>query len=126
MRARPLSFVVFAAWPLFVGCAHHGKNQYAFAPPYAPPVYPQPASFSQAPAATMPPAAAPVGAAAPPAGIAAAPCPPPTTASAAHISPCPPGEYIVGETVVSGEMPCPNIGEVIVADGQSPPCPPGP
>lgn len=125
MRVRPSWPLVMAVSLAGVGCAHHGKNQYAFAPPYAPPVYPQPASFSQPPGATMPPAAAPgtVATAPPAAGVPGAPCPPPTTVSAPHGSPCPPGEYIVGGTVVSGEMPCAQAGEVIVADGHTPPCP---
>lgn len=122
---RRLSWsALVAVWPLVIGCAHHGKNQYAYAPPYAPPVYPQPASFSQAPVATMPVAATSVAAGATPAvGMAGAPCPPPTTASTPQTSPCPPGEYIVGNVVVNGEIPCPNTGEVVVADGHTPPCP---
>jgi len=91
------------------GCAHHKKDQYAFAPPYAPPVYPQPASYQQ-------PVAPPViaGGAAPPAAVvgaptpAGAPCDPvPQGAVMTAGSPCPPGEYIVPGSMVGGEIPCP-------------------
>lgn len=93
------------------GCAHHQKNQYAYAPPYAPPVYPQPASFSQPPVTGVPPVAAVGPAVAAPTaplapGMNAAPCPP-ETVTAAQTSPCPPGEYIVPGSMVNGEMPCP-------------------
>jgi len=116
---------------LATGCQHHrASNQYAYAPPYAPPVYPQPASFSTAPGTAVAPGmAAPVVAGAPavaPGGaLAATPCPPATT-TAVQTSPCPPGEYIVGGSLVSGAMPGDETGGVIVADGQTPPCPPGP
>lgn len=130
MRLRRPGRVLIVSLLLAPGCAHHGKNQYAFAPPYAPPVYPQPASFSQPPTPTMPAAAAPVAAGVPPApGMMPAPCPPPgvpVSPAAGQTTPCPPGEYIVGGTVMSAEVPCTGTGEVVVADGQTPPCPPGP
>jgi hypothetical protein len=118
----PASLILFGATFLASGCAHHhARNQYAYAPPYAPAVYPQPASFSQPPAAAMPAA---VAAAPPPAGAVGAPWPQPA-AQAMQTTPCPAGEYIVGESVVSGEVPCTG-GEVVVADGQTPACPPIP
>jgi hypothetical protein len=38
--------------------------------------------------------------------VSTVPCPP-ATVTAAQTSPCPPGEYIVPGSVVSGEVPCP-------------------
>lgn len=92
-----------------IGCAHH-RNDYAYAPPYAPPVYPQPqppaiSSVPTAPSAVvMPTAAAP-----------AAAMPGPVVAS--HSSPCPDD---CNQGVVSGEH------VVFEGGGQTPPCPPGP
>ena len=48
-----LSFAALLA-ALATGCAHHKANQYAYAPPLAPPVYPQPQN-----AAPTPPVLAP-------------------------------------------------------------------
>ena len=97
-----------------VGCAHHRKYQYAFAPPYAPPVYPQPASFQQPVVAGAPVAAAPVVAGVPAPGavvaggptMAGTPCGPAVQPTAMQGSPCPPGEYIVPGSMTGGEMPC--------------------
>jgi hypothetical protein len=36
------------------GCAHTGANQYAYAPPLAPPVYPQPQTVAQPALTTAP------------------------------------------------------------------------
>lgn len=88
---------------LCVGCAHNHGNNYAYAPPYAPPVYPQPAGVAQ-----------PVSYAAPVAGgpVIAAPAP------------------VAAGTVVPGQTaPCPQDcpeGAVAVEGGvQTVPCPPG-
>ena len=46
IQSRPLmagGAVAFIA----MGCAHHQANQYAYAPPLAPPVYPQPQTVAQ-------------------------------------------------------------------------------
>ncbi|MDA1202457.1 MAG: hypothetical protein O3C39_12320 [Planctomycetota bacterium] len=50
---------------LAAGCAHHRANQYAYAPPLAPPVYPQPQAAAQPVAYPSPPVVQP-GVAAPP------------------------------------------------------------
>lgn len=93
-----------------VGCAHHHGNTYAYAPPYAPPVYPQPpvaqpvsygAPVAGPPVVTMP------GPAAGPAGVVVA----------GQTSPCPQG---CPEGTVT------TAGVVMDAAGQTPPCPPGP
>lgn len=54
MRTICLSFFVLFA----MGCASN-RNQYSYAPPYAPPVYPQPNGATQ-PAYTLPVGAVPV------------------------------------------------------------------
>lgn len=48
-----LSTVSVAA-ALATGCAHHKANQYAYAPPLAPPVYPQPQNATPSPAGPVP------------------------------------------------------------------------
>lgn len=108
-----------------VGCAHHKNNQSAYAPPLAPPVYPQPQMATQPvvyPAAPIAGPGAPVMAApiyAPPAGAVVAPAAPPGL-SAAGVVPaladgsCPPCEG-------SGAMPVAYEGAM-----QTPPCPSGP
>lgn len=102
------------------GCAHNGQNQYTYAPPLAPPVYPQP----QSPA---PPVAAPVMAAPPPAV--------PGTVVPGGVPMAAGGGVVVGQPMVSQAVmsdPCcapidggamPVIHESVE---QSPPCPPGP
>lgn len=101
MRAALVVGLCLAA----TGCAHH-QNQYAYAPPLAPPVYPQPqpAAAPAAPHPTQPgvmPAAAVPG-----------PVPPMTSAA---VECCPP--LGTGEVLA---MP------VVYEEGQMPPCPPGP
>ena len=99
----------------FVGCAHHKANQYTYAPPLAPPVYPQPqmasptvAAVPMAPASTvgMPPAA-PAIASAPMVGQ-------PIAAAPGMADPC--------------CMPMEGGGVPIVYESvdQTPACPPGP
>lgn len=91
------------------GCAHNHGNNYAYAPPYAPPVYPQPPGGAQPVSYAAPVAGAPAVGAAPamPAGAVivgqSAPCP----------QPCPEGTVVSAPGVVEG-------------GGQTPPCPPGP
>jgi hypothetical protein len=97
------------------GCAHHQGNTYAYAPPYAPPVYPQPAVAAQ-----------PVSYAAPlPAG--------PVVAAPGPVSPG--GAALAGGAAAGTSNPCPQacpdgtvVGAPVVVegDGQTPPCPPGP
>jgi hypothetical protein len=94
-----------------VGCAHHRKDQYAYAPPYAPPVYPQPVSYQQPVAAGAAMPAPPVVAGVPgpvtgPPAMAGTPCEPAVQPVSMQGSPCPPGEYIVPGSMVGEEMPC--------------------
>jgi hypothetical protein len=115
--------LVAACGCLASGCLHNRANQYSYAPPLAPPVYPQPqqgtgpvvfaAPPAAGPAVTMPgtmpmtmPVAAPAGPTGPimPQGFAM-----PTG------DPCDPCH----EGVVT-------TGAVYVDGGQTPPCPPGP
>ena len=99
----------FCVVALSVGCAHNHGNTYAYAPPYAPPVYPQPTSVAQ-----------PVSYAAPG----------PTGAVVAA-----PGPVVLGGAVAGQSSPCPQacpdgavVGTPVVVEGggQTPPCPPGP
>jgi len=122
--ARPWRPVVSAAdlrltarllLPLAVaagGCAHHRQNQYSYAPPLAPAVYPQPA----VPEVVMPaagPMPVPVGVPpAAPMAMPAAPVPMPAAVPTAAIQPCDPCQQ----------------GLVVPAGGsayavQTPPCP---
>ena len=88
-----------------VGCAQH-QNQYAYAPPLAPPVYPQPQPVA-APAPSMPHPTQP--------GVMpAAPGPVPAMPSAA-VECCPP--LGPGEVMAT---------PVVYEEGQTPTCPPGP
>jgi|688.fasta_scaffold23160_8 hypothetical protein len=102
---------------LCCGCAHNHGNNYAYAPPYAPPVYPQPGAVAQPVAYTAPVAAGPVVGA--PGAVVGAPgavmgAPGPVVAG--HSTPCPqacPDGTVVGTPVV------------VEGGGQTPPCPPG-
>ena len=99
---------------LCCGCAHNHGNNYAYAPPYAPPVYPQPGAVAQPVAYAAPVAAGPVVAA--PGAVVGAPGPV-VAAVAGQSTPCP--------------QACPDgtvVGTPVVVDGggQTPPCPPGP
>lgn len=108
------SFVGIAMLLTGVGCAHR-RNDYAYAPPYAPPVYPQPPSVTQPvsyaqPAGAVPEAVVPAGA-------------------------MPAGTIVPGPVVASQTSPCPQdcaegtvVGTPVVMEGggQTPPCPPGP
>jgi hypothetical protein len=101
------------------GCAHHQANQYSYAPPLAPPVYPQPQTAGQpvvfpAPAGA-PPAVGPVYA--PPGGVPTQPLPVMPTSAEIPALPdgsCPPCQ-------ASGVMPAGYSATV-----QTVPCPPGP
>lgn len=111
-----------------LGCAHHKADQYVFAPPYAPPVYPQPAAPQQmaaAPAVAAPPAITGVPGPAM-AGPAGAPCGPTGQPGMTQGSPCPPGEYIVPGSVVGGEMPCDGVGGAVIVGAHATPCEPAP
>ena len=111
MRREVTVLALMAA--MVAGCAHNKANQYAYAPPLAPPVYPQPQIPGQqvvaAPVVGMPAAVPGMVAAAPPmavsgmpgmpAGVAGDPCCPPMDGSAvpvvyesaAQTPACPPG-----------------------------------
>jgi len=100
------------------GCAHHQQNQYAYAPPLAPPVYPQPQSPTPAMAAMAaappmtggPMVAAPPGTVLPPGAVVAAPA----AGMPGAVDPC-------CNPVEGGAIPV-----VYESAGQTPPCPPGP
>ncbi len=97
------------------GCAHHQANQYAYAPPLAPPAYPQPQAASPMVAAV--PATAPAPVVAPEAAVvaAAAPVTPQAVAgSTMAIDPC-------CEPLAAGGVPV-----VYESGDQTPACPPGP
>jgi len=96
-----------------VGCAQD-RGQYAFAPPLAPPVYPQPPGYATptvlpgpapAPVAAVPTAVGPVPGAL--AGGVADPCAGAVVADGTVIeAPCPPGEVIVsGGVMTEGIVP---------------------
>jgi hypothetical protein len=99
---------------LATGCAHHQANQYSYAPPLAPPVYPQPQPVGGPTAPVVYPAApgaTPMPGAAPAAGAAVAA---PHAATVAGDPCCPP-------LVEGGIVGTPVVYE---AAGQTPPCPP--
>lgn len=109
---RPLGAAVLVT---AVGCAHHRADQYAYAPPYAPPVYSQPQVHIPAQPAAY--AAAPTGV---PAGtVVAGQAMPPGTVVPAIGGDCPPCSTPGMEGVV---MPA----TMVEGGGQTPPCPPGP
>lgn len=100
---------------LTAGCAGHHGERYAYAPPYAPPVYPQP-PLAALPSA--PPQVSVPGAAAMPGAVVAGTAAGVTTAEGVVVpagSPCPP--------CAAG-----SVGQASYVDGggQTPPCPPGP
>jgi len=103
---RSCLFVALAAAGA-VGCAHNKANQYAYAPPLAPAVYPQPQMAAQ-PVAYAAPGASP--------NVTVAP------------GPVPPA----GVVMASGDPCCPPpslnaaAAPVVYAADQTPPCPPGP
>jgi len=125
---------------LATGCARH-RQDYAYAPPYAPPVYPQPpgptvpGSYAP-PVVTIPGATGQVM----PGPVAAGTAALPGAVEDGQSPPCPPvaGATLVGAvgtegtllpagaTLISDE---PVAGSRVVgasfSDGQSPPCPPG-
>jgi len=94
-----------------VGCAHNKANQYSYAPPLAPPVYPQPQMAAPvgmvAPAGAVPPGAVVPGAVVP-GPVVGAPIVP-----TAGVDPC---CHEMGGTVVGQP--------VVYEEGQTPPCPP--
>jgi hypothetical protein len=112
------------------GCAHHKANQYAYAPPLAPPVYPQPQTAAQ-------PVAYPAPAVVPAPGMAAPVMPPvaPGMVGPPAAAVGPPVMTVAGEVPALADGSCPpcNAGGASMAvpvgyEGamQSPPCPPGP
>ena len=122
--------LILAAATTCSGCAHHRQSPYAYAPPYAPPVYPQPGAPQQA----VP--AQPVAYPAP--GAVQTPLPPgtvmpmaPPTANGGFSQTMPaPGVVPAGAT-----MPCPPTCDPCTGQAVSPvvyegavqtqPCPPG-
>jgi len=87
------------------GCAHHKANQYTYAPPLAPAVYPQPQTVGQPMAAPLPAGAVPV-----PAG--GVPVAPPMYAPPGGALPAAPALPVMPTSV---EMP-------VLPDGSCPPC----
>jgi len=116
MRLRLDAFVGAGLAMVACGCAHHQQNQYAYAPPLAPPVYPQPQSPTPAMAAMAaapPMTGAPVAAAAP--GMVMPPQPMVAAAGAPMaVDPC-------CNPIDGGAVPV-----VYESAGQTPQCPPGP
>ena len=98
-----------------VGCAHNKANQYSYAPPLAPPVYPQP-QMTQ-----------PVGMAAPAGGLPPGTVVAPATMMPGAVMPAPQA----GAVPTAGVDPCCQqmggtiVGQpVVYEEGQTPPCPP--
>lgn len=129
MRTRPAAGRPGTAWIIASalstaasGCAHHRADQYAYAPPYAPPVYPQP-QIAGVPPVTVTPGPAPLTAAAPATVMAAAV---PTAPSVPHQDGVVPAVGGVCPPCTTGEgMIVPTSG-LVEGGGQTPPCPPGP
>ena len=94
------------------GCAHHKTNQYAYAPPLMPPVYPQQQMAAQ-------PVAYPAGAV--PGPMVAAPSMGAPMAAPMGTAPCPPGAAApayapaASAAMTGGVVPA-------LADGSCPPC----
>lgn len=114
--APAVALFTLAVLPL-TGCAHTKANQYTYAPPLAPPVYPQPQMATPASPAMPMMAAAPVAA---PGAVVAAPMAAPGMMTVP----------VAGQPVM-GDPCCPPMdgGAVPVvyeAAGQTPQCPPGP
>lgn len=107
----PARFLPILVASLAAGCAHD-RGQYAYAPPLAPPVYPQPAGYAtpQVAATPLPSPVAPVAAIGvpPQEGI------PVAAVSTPGVDPC------VGVMTAAGgvvEAPCGQEVGVIMADG---------
>lgn len=116
MRRIPFTWSLTLAG--IAGCAHHNANQYAYAPPLAPPAYPQP---QQPPPGVVPPGSiavmpAPGVTAAPPPAVAGPPAAGPDGVVVAADPCCPPPE--------GGEF----AGMPVVYESaeQTPPCVPAP
>jgi len=115
-----------------VGCAHH-RNQSAYAPPLAPPAYPQPQQpvAFPAPPAVVPgqPVMAAPAMMAPPPGVAAPPMMAAPGFPAAAAAPLVTGAGFVAALPDGSCPPCEASGVIPAGfDGtmQTPPCPPGP
>lgn len=112
--ATPALSVTALVFALATGCAHHNANQYAYAPPLMPPVYPQPQTVAQPVGVSGPVVAAPAMQAAPVVtGV-------PVTAAGGVVpanadGTCPPCAGATGAVPVAYEGPV-----------QTQPCPPGP
>ena len=114
---RPL-LTLGAACCATLGCAHHKANQYSYAPPLAPAVYPQPQQSMQ-PVAFPAPATLPPGAVVAPG--AAAPPMMPSSASADVVPAMADGACPTGCDGTPGAVPVAYESAV-----QTPPCPQGP
>lgn len=112
--------VAFAA----TGCKSHHAERYAFAPPYAPPVYPQPP-------------VQPVGYASPPGAVPAGALPPGAVVAGTAVPAVPQAALTAEGVVVPAGSPCPpceaaaagmGVGQPMLVEGggQTPPCPPAP
>jgi hypothetical protein len=111
---RSILLVATGLSTLASGCAHTNGNQYAYAPPLAPPVYPQPQSPS-------PPVVYP----APAAGAASAPVMPAGAVPAAMM-PAPPAVSTNGDPCCPPLAGTGGVPVVYESADQTPPCPPAP
>lgn len=140
-RLRSRTTAVPSGWGVMLavmaaagGCAHHqSPNSYAYSPPYAPPVYPQPQSAIQPvgvpPAAGTLPAA--TGGVLPgnvvqgsvvPGTVVPGPVVSGIAAPPAAVQGVPPCPQIPGATLISSS----DSGGTVVAAGQTTPCPQAP
>ena len=99
------------------GCAHNKANQYAYAPPLAPPVYPQPQPSMPTPMVAAAPVAAP--------GMVAAPVMGPGMAAAPAMGLPVAGQPMVGDPCCA-PMDGGGVPVVYESAEQTPQCPPGP
>jgi len=99
------------------GCAHHKANQYAYAPPLAPPVYPQPQAPAAPPMMVASPAAAP--------GTVGVPVAAPGMLAAPGMVVPATGQPIAGDPCC-GPMEGGGVPVVYESADQTPQCPPGP
>jgi len=118
MRTWSGGFAAAALAVTCLGCAHHQQSQYAYAPPLAPPVYPQPQSATPAMAAM---AAAPPMTGAPVATVPPGVVMPPASMAVAPVAGMPMTGDPCCNPIDGGAMPV-----VYESAGQTPPCPPGP
>jgi len=128
------------SWPQLVaafgclasGCLHNRANQYSYAPPLAPPVYPQPQQGAGPVVFAAPPTAVPPGAVMP--GAVPSGAVPPGAVPVTMPGAVPGGAPIMPQVfAMPTGTPCDPCHEGVVTagavygdGGQTPPCPPGP